>query len=110
MTINGLGLFVRNNNYILYFTTPYDDNLQKIHKNIWKELSKLNSFDDHYSPIKFTPHIIVPIYKNNKTNTFKIIKELTKMKFDFELQESELAYITGNLYKPDIFYKKNINI
>ena len=38
------------------------------------------------------------------------IKELTKMKFDFELQVSELAYITGNLHKPDIFYKKNINI
>ena len=38
--VNGLAIFVRGNKYILYFTTPYNENLRNIHKNVWTELKK----------------------------------------------------------------------
>ena len=36
------------------------------------------------------------------------MNELTKMDFDFELTVSDLAYITGNLHKPKVYFKKKL--
>ena len=35
------------------------------------------------------------------------MNELTKMDFDFELIVSDLAYITGNLHKLKVYFKKH---
>jgi 2'-5' RNA ligase len=101
--INGFGIFIRQDKYILYFTTPYDTVLQQIHANIWDQFNVKHPDDDHYNPKKFTPHISIPIYHSNQKNTFKIMKELTKMKFDFELVGSDIAYLTGNLLNPQVY-------
>ena len=106
--VNGLALFVRGNKYILYFTTPYNENLRNIHKNVWTELKNIYPDENVYSPKEFTPHITIPIYESNKTNTYKVMNELTKMDFDFELTVSDLAYITGNLHKPKVYFKRKL--
>ena len=36
------------------------------------------------------------------------IKKLTKIDFDFELTVSDLAYITGNLHKPKVYFKRKL--
>lgn len=108
ITINGLAIFVRGDKYILYFTTPYNKILRKIHRKIWKELENIYPDDNLYSPKVFTPHITIPIYKSNKENTFKVMEELSKMDFDFELTVSDIAYITGNLNEPKVFFKKSL--
>ena len=106
ITVNGLAMFVRGDKYILYFTTPYNKILRKIHKKIWKELKNIYPDDNLYSPKVMTPHITIPIYQNNKENTFKVMEELSKMDFDFELTVSDIAYITGNLNQPKVFFKQ----
>ena len=37
------------------------------------------------------------------------MSELSKMDFDFELKVDSLAYITGNLNTPKVFFKKKLN-
>jgi len=103
--VNGLGIFRKSKNYILYFTVPYDKNLQKIHNEFWNLLKKKFelSDSDHYNPKSFTPHITIPIFKSNKTTTFKIMKELLKLKYDFKLEVSDIAFLTGNLYYPEVY-------
>jgi len=108
LIVNGLAIFIRGDNYILYFTTPYNNVLQNIHNDVWKELGNINTYSNHYSPLQFTPHITIPIFKSNKTNTFKIMSELSKIKFDFELDVSALAYLTGNLNTPEVYFKKKL--
>ncbi|VVU95632.1 hypothetical protein CPAV1605_1384 [seawater metagenome] len=108
ININGLAMFVRGDKYILYFTTPYNRILRKIHKKIWKELKNIYSEDNLYSPKVLTPHITIPIYESNKENTFRVLEELSKMDFDFELTVSDIAYITGNLHKPKVFFKQTL--
>lgn len=108
INVNGLALFVRGKRYILYFTIANNENFQKIHKNIWKELNNIYPDDNLYNPKVMTPHVTIPIFTSNKTNTFKIMKELSKLKFDFELTVSDIAYITGNLYKPEVYFKKKL--
>jgi 2'-5' RNA ligase len=112
INIEGTGIFRKDTNvYNLHFNIAYDKNMQKIHKEVWKELGdKINIVQkNHYHPSSFIPHISIPIRQkiNNKTIIMDVQNEL--LNYDFlPLKSDQLSFIHGNLEKPIVYIIKNI--
>jgi 2'-5' RNA ligase len=112
INLEGIGIFQKGNNrYNLHFNISYNLAMQKIHKELWKELEgKIVTIEkNHYNPLTFIPHISIPIRKkkNNKTVVIKIMKQI--LDFDLksiELKADKISYIYGNLERPQIYLAK----
>ena len=112
--IEGIGIFQKGSNrYNLHFNVAYDENMQKLHKEIWKELGrKINIQEkEHYHPSSFVPHISIPIFKKhyNKTLVMKVLNQMLHYNLkDIYLELDFLSYIYGSLQKPDVYHKKQL--
>ena len=110
--ITGLGIFRKNNNYILYFNIPYSIELQNIHKDIWKNATQnsiiIDPEIDHYSPKNISIHMTIPILEPSKENIITIMNELLNLEYDVYFDISNITYLTGNLNNPKVYLEKSL--
>ena len=76
----------------------YDENMQKIHKYLWKLIEKKIKLldENHYSPLNFSPHITIPMNDNNKNNLLKILNLLSDVNTRISIKTNEIAFIDSN--------------
>ena len=115
INLEGIGIFPKGDNkYNLHFKVAYNETMQKIHKEIWRELGKKINIKqkDHYHPSSFISHVSIPIIKkrNNKTVVMKIANQILNYDVrEIKLDIKYLSYINGNLEKPSVYYKNKLN-
>tara|TARA_A100001015_G_scaffold286842_1_gene356003 strand:+ start:3058 stop:3594 length:537 start_codon:yes stop_codon:yes gene_type:complete len=97
--IEGIGYFKnKNDKFVLFFIPVYDENMQKIHKYLWKLIEKKIKLldENHYSPLNFSPHITIPMNDNNKNNLLKILNLLSDVNTRISIKTNEIAFIDSN--------------
>lgn len=108
--LQGVGIFKKTDKYVIYLSISYDENMQKVHKELWKKLDGVipDYERDNYHYSSFVPHITIPLPKTNKTTVYKVLDELLKINLKkIKLKINGLTYLTGNLDTPEIYYKKS---
>jgi 2'-5' RNA ligase len=110
--LDGFGIFkINDTKFVLYHTIPNDENMQNIHKTLWKKLDgKIPDYErDLYHYSSFTPHVTIPIINSNKTTVLKVLDEMMKLlPKTINIKILNLTYLTANLKDPKIFYKKSL--
>lgn len=114
VSFEGIGIFYKGNNkWNLHFNTPYNTHIQKIHKEVWKELEGkiLTLQKEHYHHTSFIPHISIPVKKkkNNKTIIMNVMKYMLDFNFrEISMEIDKVSYIYGSMTTPQIYYAKKL--
>jgi len=110
--LDGFGIFkINDSKFVLYHTIPNDENMQKIHKMLWKKIDgKIPDYErDLYHYSSFTPHVTIPIINSNKTTVLKVLDEMMKLlPITINIKITNLTYLTAKLSDPKVYFKKSL--
>jgi len=94
--VHGIGIFkVNKHNYILYFRPTYDENFQRIHREVWDKLKgKVEPYEEkYYSPKHFSPHITIHVRDCNKLRVLEVLDQILDEDLHFEVTVDRIVFM-----------------
>jgi 2'-5' RNA ligase len=107
--IEGYGIFQRGDNCILYLSTSYDTEFQKVHKKAWEIFNGYQFNKELYHYSSYVPHLTIPLTNTDIDTAMKVLKELMKNDLsNIILNNIKIGYLTANLKNPELFYSQEL--
>ena len=107
--IEGYGIFQKEENCILYLSTAYDTEFQKVHNKAWEIFQDYPFIEDKYHYSSYVPHLTIPLIDTNIDTAMEVLKELIKNGLsNIDLHNNKIGYLTANLDNPEVFHSHDL--
>ena len=94
LSIHGIGMFkVNETDFILYFRPTYDENFQRVHREVWNKLKgKVKPYEEkYYSPKHFSPHITIHVKNCDKLKVLEVLDQILNEDLHFEVTVNRIV-------------------
>ena len=94
LSVHGVGMCkVNKYDYILYFRPTYDENFQRVHREVWDKLKgKVEPYEEkYYSPKHFSPHITIHVKDCDKLRVLEVLDQILNEDLHFDVTVDKIV-------------------